>query len=307
MDLQRSLKRGITRGVRLVMREKWGMTFFALLSVVLLLQFLVASLLGVRGVTTLLTTRGDLQLEVVAGAADRDVQELYAALRELPFVDSVTFVSQEQAFENERTRDPGLVAFLEKYKMQNPFPDTFSLTLVSLQFYDSLRTFVEQPQWKSVVHPSFLSSVTDQEQRVRSLLKVTRAVGAISGLFLLLSGIALTLVIIELVRRRAQRRSSELRLEEYLGASSTDVLLPFVVEMAALLLLSLLVASILVLVAFWFLPMFSSTFSSGSFVTLRSELTHLFMALGVPLLLLEVLLTPVLAYGGAMMGLRAHR
>lgn len=304
MDLQRSIRRGMRRGVRAAFHERRMGAALTLFSVILLFQFLLAALLGVRGVTQLLVARGDLRLEVISSTADTDVQKLYAALRGLPYVDSVAYVSREQALERERTQDPDLVAFLEKYQMQNPFPDSFSMTLLSLDHYDALRAFIEQSPWKSIVHPSFFASVGDQEHRVRSLLQITRAVGMVSGFFLLLAAVALTCIVVELVRRRAQRTARALRLEELLGASVADVLLPFITEVSLLLLLALLAASALVLLSFFLLPILSNIFAQESFVLLRRELWHLLGVLGTPLLLLEVLLAPMLAWGGAVLGLR---
>lgn len=308
MDIQVALRRGLRRGLLMLLRDrKSGMTFVALLSVVLLLQFLLLAFLGVRGVSTLLVTNGDLRIEVLPSAVDRDVQQLYAALRELPYVHSVVYIPKENAYERERERDPELIAFLEKFKLQNPFPDTFSLTLVTLRHYGALRSFLERPDWKSVVHPSFLSTVRGQEQRVRGLLQVTRSVGVLTGFFLLLSVSVLLLVLVELVERRSQRRAREVELEELLGASATDTVAPFVTEMTAFLLVALVVASLIALVAYAVLPWFSSAFAQGSFLALRRELTHLLWAFGLPLLFLEILLVPVLATGGVLLGLRLHR
>ncbi len=290
----------------LVRERRWGMTFCALLSVVLLLQFLLAALLGVRGVQTLLISRGDLRLEVTAGAADPEVQQLYASLKELPYVDSVVYVPQEQAYEQQRVRDPNLVTFLDKYKLQNPFPNTFAITLLSLEHYETLRTFIGQPRWKSVIQPASLTTLADQEQKVRSLLQITRAVGTLSEFLVLLLCVSLALVLTELIRRRTRQRADELVLERLLGSSDIDILLPFVTEMALFLLLSFVAGSALVTVAVWFLPTLFDAFLEGPFLALHRELWRLIITIGIPLLLLEILLAPVLAWGGAVLGMRGR-
>ena len=306
MDLRRSLSRGIRRGWRSFLREgRWSTTFFSVFSATLLLQVLFLFGLGVWSAENVLLAKSDVRIEVMPGARDTDIQAFYAALRVQPFVQSATYVPREKAFEQEAGRDPGLPEFLKKYQMQNPFPDTFSVTLLSFASYDALRVFASQSQWKSVVHPSFLTMSSRDEQQVQGLLRVARTVELLTGVLLALAGGGLLLLIIELVRRRARRRAGELRLETLLGASNVDIIVPFATEILVCLFAGLVLASLCTLLLPSVLEVLApQTYGHAAFLTLRSELHRLLWSLGPLVLVLEVLTAPLVALGGIVLGVR---
>jgi cell division protein FtsX len=269
-----------------------------------LMQLFLVALLGLQGMRTLLVSRGGLQLEVVEGARDSDIQELYAAIRELPFVEQVLYVPREQAYERERGRDPALIAFLEEFELENPFPDFFAVTLASLADYPEFVRFVQADQWRSVVDPSFLSSVTTQEQEMQQLLQITGAIRSATLLFLLLAFLALGCVVVELTRKRAESRGSEMFLENLLGAMPADILAPFVTEMTLLLILAIVGGSALVLVCAGLLPFIApAVMGAGAGAEWLQELRSLLL-LAFPLfVILEIVLAPGLALAGAWLGL----
>lgn len=279
MDLSLSLQRGIRRGMLMVARERsWRMTVAVLLGVAILLQCLLAGILGVRGVQMQIVSNGEVRLDLNPGVADRDLQELYASLRALPFVQDVTYV-----------------------------PDAFAVTLVSLRSYEMLSSFLREPRWSSVVRPASLSALSAQELHLYELLQTTQTVK--TGLWLLafLVVAVLAVVVVELMRRRAAHRRKELQLETLLGASDVDVIAPVATHMSVFLLLALAGGTALVLGAFFLLPLVSSLWSEGSFLALHHTLRALMLAAGAQILLVELLSVPLLATAGAILGLRSYR
>ncbi len=300
------LKRGLKRGIVQLSRDRsWGMTLALLTALMVLVQLLLVFLLGVQGVNNVLSSRGAIQLEVLGSATDQSVQELYAALRNQPFVADVEYITREQAFERQKLADPELIAFIEEYNLENPFPDTFSVTLSALGDYDAFSTFVQQDRWRSVVNPSFLSSVTAQEREVRSLLSITGAVRTLTSLFLFISFLVVGFVIVEWAARTMSHRSDEVMLEHLLGAPPHAVVLPFAAEVMILLAASLIIGSALVLAAVTALPVIlPGLLVEDAFRILRSEIMPLIMSLFPLLALLELLLLPALAFAGTVLGAR---
>ncbi len=300
------LSRGMRRGWLTLARERWyGATLLTLFGVLLLAQLLLVVTLGVQGMHQLLQSRLDLRLQVQEGALDQDVQQFLVAVRTLPYVAHVTYITREQAYEQERTRNPDLIAFLEQFHIKNPFPDTIAVTLSSLDRYDAFAEFSRQAQWRTVVDPTFLSQATDQEQQVHALLRVTDAGTALVLFFLLLIAGILLFVLIELVRRRALMRREEIFVERLVGAQEFAVLIPFATEAALLLLGAVLLSSIAIVVLLFALPLVIPALSAaGPFAALRAQMAML-LPLRLPLLfLLELLLVPVLALAGAYVGMR---
>ncbi len=221
----------------------------ALLGVFILVQLLILVLTGLEGMQSVLKSRTDLRLEIHAGAADTEIQEFYSALAELPFVRETVYITKEKAYQETRTTDPELIAFLEEFTIKNPFNDTIGITLASLEDYDRFSSFVQQERWNAVVNPTFLSQITDQEKQVYALLAVTRAGRSLTMLILLISGASLVFITTELIRRRALNRADEVLIERLVGASSLSITVPFITE-AVLLLLTAVAFSALFLAGF---------------------------------------------------------
>ena len=298
---------GIRRGFRQIARDRtWGATLLLLTALMLLMQLLVVFLLGIEGMNRTLTSRAALTIEVLPSAQQQDIQELNAALRGEAYVSDVAFATREQALEREKKRDPELVQFLEEFKIDNPFPDTFSITLTSLDYYTAFQAFVEQDRWKSVVNPSFLSSATDQERQMQTLLQVTGTVRMLVSVFVVIAFIVLCFVVLEWVTRSLARRARELLLEKMLGAPPLGILLPLVTEMASLLLLSLFLGTAIIALLVVMLPTLLPALAlEDVFVELQGQVVLLLKTVVPWILPIEFLMMPVLALGGALLGERA--
>lgn len=299
--LQRGLRRGLLSSWR---NRSWGSTLGALFGTVVLLQLLLVVFLGMQGVQQMLRTQTDLRLEILATAPEAEIQEFFAAVRKLSYVEDAVYITREKAYDLERQRDPELVAFLEEFRLQNPFPDTIGVTLRRLDDYNAFAAFVRRSDWQRVVDPTFLSQITDQEQQVHELLRLMHAGRSIVLLFLLLITGAVLFVLVELVRGRAAVRNEEILVERIVGASTLSILVPFAVEAALLLLVSVVLSAFTLLALLALLPFFVPPLSAGGVAeTLRQEVV-LLLRVYLPLLFtLEVLLAPLLALGGAWVGM----
>lgn len=300
------LSRGVRRGLLTLSRERgWWATLVTLFGILLLLQLLVVAVIGVRGTHALLQSRLDLRLQIQETAADPDIQQFLVSARDLPYVSHVTYITKEQAYEQERTHSPDLVAFLEQFHIQNPFPDTVAVTLRNLKDYDTFATFAKQEQWRTVVDPRFLSQATDQEQEVHQMLRLTEAGGILIGFFLALIACVLLFILIELVRRRALIRREEIFVERLVGAHELSVLVPFATEAALLVMGAVVLSAAFVCGLLFILPLAIPALGpTGPFRELNAQLSSL-LPLWLPLVFaLELLAAPVLSFLGAYLGMR---
>ncbi len=297
------ITRGIRRGLLTLRREReYGVTLAALFGVLLLCQMLVGVTIGIQGLHGLLQSQLDLRLTIQDTATEPDVQEFIGALKDLPSVRQVTYVTKEQAYERERGRNPDLVHFLEEFKIQNPFPDTLAVSLASLKDYDAFETFVRQEQWAATVDPSFLSQSTSQEQEVRQMLRLTETGRMLAFGFLAVLALVMLFVLIELVRRRAMQRREELLVERLVGAPELSMLVPFATEAATLLLASLILSVLAMGAILWLLPSVLPVLASGSFAALHGQVVGL-LWFWLPLIgIAEIVLLALLACAGAYIG-----
>lgn len=299
---QRAVRRGLQAALRGGFRST---TLLLLVGVLTLLQLLAASVVGAQAVHGMLTSRSALYLEVLPTASDQDVQELYAAIQELPYVRDVAFIPSEKAYELERTRTPDLVNFLEQYDVANPFPDSFSVTLESLSDYDAFSSFVSNPQWSAVIDPSFLSSVTGQERDVRQLAGIASAIRMLLLLLTLVGSIVLFFLLAEIVARKARRHEGELMLESLLGGKPSDALVPVIVELSCLALAALIVGTLLASLLLYLVSLAVPVLSGlGNLGELLGAVTALFLRVGLPVFVLECVAIVAIVTASTVVGVR---
>lgn len=301
-----SAKRGLRRGLQNIVRESgWASALASLTGMLLLCQFLVLAVVGLSAGMRLLGEQVDLRLEILEGATDKQIQDFIQNVRGLPFIADTVYITREQAYERFQKRDPELVGLFSAFGVENPFPETVGVRLRRLSDYDAFVEFLKTPTFASVVNPTFLSTTTDQEREVRSVLDAVSGLRVLVLIGTLLLGIVLLLVIMELLRRRALIRSDELFVEQLVGASPGTILFPFFVEMLSLLLIAVVLSAVIgFLLAFvlpWLLPMLSPTGLLGSWM--QTMQVGLVRSLPV-VLVLELLAVIVLAAVGTSFALR---
>lgn len=300
------VKRGVVRGFQTVLRDRgWATAFGALFGVFLLVQLLLFILVGMEGIQSLLRTRTDLRLEIHEQAMDQDIRSFLAELESEPYVDDVVYVTREQAYENARNRDPELVSFLEEFGLSNPFPETIGVTLKNLEDYDSFRIFIEQSQWHTVVDPTFLTEVTDQEKHVYDLLKVAQAGRGLTATILLVTMLTLIFITTEMVRRRALARSDEVLVERLVGANMLSIILPFAAEAALLFWISIIASGFVLFAFLLLLPTLVPALGPlGALQALHTEVVPLLWKYLPLIVFLEIIFAPVLAGIGTWFGMR---
>ncbi len=301
------LRRGIKRGVTTLSRDRgWFTGFLAMTGVFLLAQIVVLLLIGLQAGTALLADGGALRLEILQTASPQSLQEFFVAAKDQPMVENVEYITREQAYERERTRSPDLIGFLEQFGIENPFPDTVSVSLSSLDAYEDFAAFVRQPEWSRVVDVSSLSSVSDQEREIREMRSLAGAVRGLTGFMGLLLLITCVAVVTEYVRRRAAARSDEIIVERVAGAPTSAILLPFIAESSILLLAAGFIAGVIALAFTLLIPAFIPSLSAGGMLAgLGSAATHLFWVSLLPLMLLEIIAAVLLATLGSWLAVKA--
>lgn len=181
-------------------------------------------------------------VQLAAQAVDAQIQELYAALQQAPEVQSIDYVTKEQAYEAERRRNADLTAFLEGYDVSNPFPETFLVTLRSLGDRAALVAMLSEAQWRSAVDAGSFALLDEQTGELQSTLSLLRTAR------LALLALCLTALggLLALSGGRAWSRaagSDALLLGWSVGASPTMLLIGIIMEELMLLLPAFLVGA----------------------------------------------------------------
>lgn len=262
--LNRLMKRGIGRGIRSAMREEgWGASVASLFGVLFLGQVLVLLVYGVHGGLTLLREQTDIRLEIVDGASQTQVQDLVQNIRTQEYVEDIVYITKQEAYERQKKREPQLIAFLQKFGIENPYPETLGVRLKSLDDYPTFLSFLQQPSFAKVVNPTFLSQTTDQERQIYRLLDIITSARLLLFCVVGLLLVVLLFTIIELVRRRAIMRSEELFVEQLVGASPGAMLIPFCGEVMTLMSLAFILSVGCTFACLFLLPLLLPSLSTG--------------------------------------------
>ncbi len=262
--LNRIVKRGIGRGIRSAMREQgWGASVTSLFGVLFLGQVLVLLVYGVHGGLTLLREKTDIRLEIIEGASQAQVQDAVQTIRTQEYVEEVIYITKQEAYERQRKREPQLTAFLQKFGIENPYPETLGVRLKSLADYPAFLAFLQQPSFTKTINPTFLSQSTDQEKQIYRLLDLITSARLLLFCVVGILLVVLLFTIIELVRRRAIMRGEELFVEQLVGASPLAMLIPFCGEVMTLLVLAFIVSVTFTSISLFVLPFLLPSIASG--------------------------------------------
>jgi cell division transport system permease protein len=169
----------------------------------------------------------DVYLKSGSTQADIDrVRELIQT--KAPGVKSVAFVSKDQAYREERKRNPQAYDILGA----NPLPDLFRVTPRNPDDIAKIRDALAPPApagGRATIDPA-IDDVRNREEDTRKILSVTRAVKfTMAGLAVLLA-IASVLLIANTIRLSLYARRREVEVMKLVGATDWFIRWPFVLE-----------------------------------------------------------------------------
>jgi cell division transport system permease protein len=147
---------------------------------------------------------------------------------ETPGVGHVVFVSKEQAYREERKRNP------EAYDLlgANPLPDTFRVTPDKpddiTKVRDALAPLSPSGQ-RTVVDPA-IDEVRNREEDTQKILSATRVVKLTMGLLAGLLALASLLLVANTIRLSLYARRREVEVMKLVGATDWFIRWPFVLE-----------------------------------------------------------------------------
>jgi cell division transport system permease protein len=166
---------------------------------------------------------------LVGDAEQADIDRVRTLLEGTPHVEKVQFVSKQQAYEEQKKRNP------EAYKLlgSNPLPDTFRLTpdnpdnIAGVR--DALAPLAPSGGDRAPVDKA-IDEVRNREDDTNKILTATRVVKyAMAGLASLLA-IASMLLIGNTIRLSLYSRRREVEVMKLVGATDWFIRWPFVME-----------------------------------------------------------------------------
>lgn len=305
-NASRIIRRGIERGVQnLFQRPQWHLLIGAMCGIYILAQFCVLGLLGTKAADILLTTKSQVRIEILDGASPNAFQEFFIALGQQPFVRTIQYIPQEKLFERARQESPDLVAFLDQYQIENPYKDTVSVSIKRIEDYDRFADFTKDAKWQAVIDPTFLSSMTQQQSHVFTLLDAAN--GVTTGVTILLAITICSLVLLGagMLTLASDTNRDEVLVQKIAGASRLSILAPYIAEQTALHWICIGLSGVALSILLPIAPELSTALQPGGIGYGFLQELQLLLPNAAPLVLLtEVIAAPVLAWMSVCIGLR---
>ena len=167
---------------------------------------------------------------LVRDADEKDVARVRNLLQnDTPHVASVEFVSKEQAYAEQRRKNP---EYYDELGSFNPLPHTFRVTPDDPDSITKLRNALAPvaPGGGRTVTDSAIDEVTNREEDTQKILSVTRAVKLTTALLAGLLVIASILLIANTIRLSLFARRREVEVMKLVGATDWFIRWPFVME-----------------------------------------------------------------------------
>jgi cell division transport system permease protein len=183
------------------------------------------------------TTSGanEIRAKVVAdvylkrGVTKRDIERVRAIIaNDTPGVGRVQFISKEQAYAEERKRNP------EAYDLlgTNPLPDTFRVTPAKPDDIVKVRDALApvSPSGARTVVDRSIDEVRNREEDTDKILSATRVVKLTMALLAALLSLASLLLVANTIRLSLYARRREVEVMKLVGATDWFIRWPFVIE-----------------------------------------------------------------------------
>jgi cell division transport system permease protein len=163
-----------------------------------------------------------------AGATQADIARVGRLIRGLPTVSRLEFVSKQQAYREERRRNP------EAYQLlgANPLPDTFRVTPRNPDDIAKVRDALAPlgaGGGRTVADPA-IDEVRNRQEDTNKILSVTRVVKLTMALLAVLLAVASMLLIANTIRLSLYARRREVEVMKLVGATDWFIRWPFVLE-----------------------------------------------------------------------------
>ena len=148
--------------------------------------------------------------------------------KDTPYVGSVQYVSKEQAYEQEKKRNP------EAYELlgSNPLPDTFRVTPDSPGNVEKLRDALAPTAangQRAAIDPA-IDEVKNRRDDTQKILTATRVVKLSMGALAVLLVLASVLLIANTIRLSLFSRRREVEVMKLVGATDWFIRWPFIIE-----------------------------------------------------------------------------
>lgn len=168
-------------------------------------------------------------------ATEAQQNELASKIRNMQYVNTVTFKSKEDALEEMKRMFKGKKNLLSTYERDNPFKASFVVTLTDLEKAGEVQTQIENSS-------EIIANVVAKSDTMETLVKVADGIKIISIVILVILILISIFIITNTIKLTVHARRKEISIMKYVGATNGFIRWPFMVEGMIIGLISVLVS-----------------------------------------------------------------
>ena len=156
-------------------------------------------------------------------ATSEQEQELEAKIKQIPYINTIKYVSQEEALSTMKEWLGESAALLDPYSGEdNPFKASFDITLTDLTKSDEVQSQIET--FDNVAKVEAGSST------INKLVDIANGIRTATGVILVLLILISVFIIANTIKLTVHARRKEISIMKYVGATNGFIRWPFMVE-----------------------------------------------------------------------------
>ncbi len=163
-----------------------------------------------------------IQVFINNDATEQEVQQLGEQLKKINGVNTVEYMSKEDALNQMKERFEEKEYLLEGYEENNIFPASYIVTLTDL-------TLSSQVQGEISGLPN-IKRITSGDETINTLIDLANGVRIVTAVILALLIIISIFIIANTIKLTVHARRKEISIMKYVGATNNFIRWPFIVE-----------------------------------------------------------------------------
>lgn len=163
-----------------------------------------------------------IQAYITNDATDDEVEELGEEIKALDGVNTIEYVSKEEALQHMKDRLGDKSYLLDGYDQNNVFPSSYVVTLTDLGKSSEVQEKIKEMQ--------NVKKITSSDETIDMLVRIAKGV-KIGSYVIIAALIAISVFIISnTIKLTVYARRKEISIMKYVGATNSFIRWPFVVE-----------------------------------------------------------------------------
>lgn len=163
-----------------------------------------------------------IQAYIVNDATDEETKEIGQKIQELDGVNTIEFISKEQALGQMKEKLGEKSYLLDGYEQNNVFPASYIITVTDLTKIDNVINEVKQMEQ--------IKKVTSSNETITTLVKIAKGVKLGSYVIITVLVAVSVFIISNIIKLTVYARRKEISIMKYVGATNGFIRWPFAVE-----------------------------------------------------------------------------